>query len=291
MFLSSPEIVIVNGNVVARDNKALFTNTDQIPAFTQNTIHLDPIFLSPSAYAVKAPSSKTSAWIQAMEMYDGYFKRAFHARLQADPSGNLRCNLQLDILKVVVIDRHHGTPNRGIGFVRGFGLQKGAIACTTNCENQNLVVIGTSDEEIAFAVQAIHKLGGGHVTVADGKVLGSVRLDVSGCMSSAPWEDVRDASRACDEAAQSIGNKLNAPFLIASFVGLNGVPDLGLTEKGLIDCAAQELIDVVLDEKVVEEKRPAGEGGDIYPVSDPVKICCRCPSHLSDIHRLVETSQ
>ncbi|KAE9369813.1 adenine deaminase [Stipitochalara longipes BDJ] len=241
-----PETVIVNGVVVARDNTALFANTDKIPDFTLNTIHLHPSFFSAAKYAVNV-GNKTYAWVQAMEMYDGYFKRAFHARLSSDASGNLLCNLDLDILKVVVIDRHHGSKNRGIGF--------------------NLVVIGTNDDEIAFAARAIDSLGGGYVTVADGKVLASVKLDVAGCMSSAKWEDVRDQSLLCDEAARSLGCGIQAPFLIASFVGLNGVPDLGLTEKGLIDCQAQELINVVLSEEVVGDVGSLAE----YPVSAPVK--------------------
>jgi adenine deaminase len=269
---------------VARNNTALFANTDKIPDFVLNTIYLHPNFFSAAKYAIHV-GSITYAWVQAMEMYDGYFKRAFHARLSPDASGNLLCNLDLDILKVVVIDRHHGSENRGVGFVRGFGLRKGAIACTTNCENQNLVVIGTNDEEIAFAARAIDSLGGGYVTVADGKLLASVKLDVAGCMSSAKWEDVRDQSLVCDEAAKSLGCGIQAPFLIASFVGLNGVPDLGLTEKGLIDCQAQELIDVVLSEEEVGDVGSLAE----YPVSAPVKVCCRCPSHASDIHRIIES--
>jgi adenine deaminase len=167
---------------------------------------------------------------------DGYFKRAFHARLAASPLDSLEADIDRDILKVTVIDRHHGTKNCGTGFVRGFGLQRGAIACTTNCENQNLVVISTSDEEIAGAVRAISTLGG-FVAVLAGKIIGSVRLDVAGCMSSERWEKVGNESLACDEAVHNIlGSRMRAPFMIASFVGLVGVPDLGLTELGLIDC-------------------------------------------------------
>lgn len=122
-----------------------------------------------------------------MEMYDGYFKRAFHAEVSVSSSGSIESDICRDILKVVVIDRHHATKNCGIAFVRGFCLKKGAIACTTNCENQNLVVIGTSDREIAGAVEAIQSLGGGFVAVLGGELLGAVKLDVAGCMSSEPW--------------------------------------------------------------------------------------------------------
>lgn len=217
-------------------------------------------------------------------MYDGYFKRAFHAELSASSSGFLDCDTTRDILKVVVIDRHHATRNRGIGFVRGFGLQKGAIACTTNCENQNLVVLGTSDEEIAHAVHEIIRLGGGFVAVCAGELLGSVRLDVAGCMSLESWERVRDDSIACDDAVRNIlGGKLKSPFMIASFIGLVAVPDLGLTELGLVDCKRQSLMDVVLSEEEVARKNSEVE------TERPVKICCRCPSHAHDVHRMMDS--
>ncbi|RDW77520.1 adenine deaminase-1 [Coleophoma cylindrospora] len=245
-----PTAVVMNGKLVAKDGKALFENTDEVPKFALNSIHIDPSFLEPSTYHVFPGEGKTEAWVQAMEMYDGYFKRAFHTKLSSSSeNAPLQCDLERDVLKVVVIDRHHATKNLGIGFVRGFGLKRGAIACTTNCENQNLVVIGTSDEEIAHAVQSIMKVGGGFVAVLEGDTIGSVKLDVAGCMSSDPWEKVRDESLALDATVRwFLGCKTKAPFMIASFVGLVGVPDLGLTEKGLIDCKTQSLMNVVLSE-------------------------------------------
>lgn len=276
--------MIVNGKVEAKDNKALFKNTDLVPEYTFNSIHINDIFFDPSSFRV-TPRKGDAGWIQAVEMYDGYFKRAFHAYLSASPSGSLEADIKRDILKVTVIDRHHSTKNCGIGFVRGFGLKRGAIACTTNCENQNLVVIGTSDEEIAGAVRAITKLGGGFVAVQTGEVIGSVRLDVAGCMSSEPWEKVRNDSLACDDAVHNIlGSRMKAPFMIASFVGLVGVPDLGLTELGLVDCKTQGLMDVVLSDEL------AADNVDSASVSKAVKICCRCPSHVHDVHRMMDSS-
>ncbi|KAK7734525.1 hypothetical protein SLS57_000222 [Botryosphaeria dothidea] len=287
-----PEIVIVNGQIAARNKKVLFTNKDPIPDFTLNTVHISPHFFEPSAFHVFPRVGQTSAWVQAMEMYDGYFKRAFHANLPASSAqpGELLPDISRDILKVVVIDRHHHTRNRGIGFVRGFGLRRGAIACTTNCETQNLVVIGTSDSEIAAAVRAISVLGGGFVAVCAGELLGAVKLDIAGCMSSAPWEDVRDDSLALDEKVSKVlGCTMRAPYLIASFVGLAAVPDLGLTEKGLITGGGLELMDVVLD---AEEDGTGGNTERALPAraQSSVKVCCRCPSHAHDVHRLMETA-
>lgn len=281
--IESPSAVIVNGKLVAENNKPLFDNTDIVPEFTLNSIHIDPIFLEPATFRVQPPDGKQTAWIQAMEMYDGYFKRAFHAEISMTSSGSIESDIRRDILKVVVIDRHHATKNRGIAFVRGFGLRKGAIACTTNCENQNLVVIGTSDREIANAVQAIQILGGGFVAVLEGQLLGSVRLYVAGCMSSEPWEKVRDDSLSLDQATLDIlGCKIKSPFMIMSFVGLVAVPDLGLTELGLVDCKTQDLMDVVLSHE------PVGVSTSMVN-SRPVKICCRCPSHAHDVHQMMDS--
>lgn len=263
-----PSLVLVGGVIVARDGKALFENHDEIPAITRNTIHLHP-GISEASFATRAEGEKV--WVQAMEMYDGYFKRAFHAELTV-VDGKVACDIERDVLKVAIVDRHHATETIGVGFVRGFRLKRGAIAATTNCENQNLVIVGTSDREIAFATKSIGRLGGGYVVVADGEVLNHAPLAIAGCMSDQPWEIVRDQSLACDQAARAIGCEMPAPFLIMSFIGLAGVPDLGLTERGLIETKTQSFAEVVLGMK----------GG---------LVCCRCPSHLHDVHRLMDPAR
>jgi adenine deaminase len=263
-----PSLVLVGGEVVARGGRALFENRDALPTITRGTIHLHP-GIGEASFATRAEGA--SAWVQAMEMYDGYFKRAFHAELPV-VEGKVMCDTARDVLKVAIVDRHHATETTGVGFVRGFRLKRGAIAATTNCENQNLVIVGTSDREIASAAKAAERIGGGYVVVADGDILGSVPLAIAGCMSDQPWEVVRDQSLACNEAARAIGCEMPAPFLIMSFIGLAGVPDLGLTERGLIETKTQSFTDLVLGMK----------GG---------LVCCRCPSHMHDVHRLMDPAR
>lgn len=260
-----PHLVLVDGKVVAKDGEPLFQNEDSVPDFTRDTIHLHPD-IDASSFSTRAEGDR--AWVQAMEMYDGYFKRAFHAELPVK-DGKVLCDTGRDVLKVAIVDRHHATRTIGVGFVKGFGLKRGAIAATTNCENQNLVIVGTSDEELAFAARAIETIGGGYVTVADGELLGAVPLPVAGCMSDQPWEAVRDLSIACDAATREIGCTMRAPFLIMSFIGLVGVPDLGLTERGLVETKTQSFTDLVLGLK----------GG---------MVCCRCPSHAHDVHKMMD---
>ena len=192
------------------------------------------------------------AVVRAMEMYDGYFKRAFEAELAID-GGSVAADPDADIAKIAVVDRHHATQTLAMGFVRGFGLRRGAIGITTNCENQNLVVLGTTDDELAHAARALEAIDGGYVVVAGGDVLASLPLPYGGCMSDRRWEEVHEGLEAVTAAARSLGCGIASPFMILSFVGLAGVPDYGLTERGLIDTITQTFL--------------------------PVLVCCRCPAH------------
>lgn len=156
-----------------------------------------------------------------------------------------------------------------MGFVRGFGLLRNAIAATTNCENQNLVLVGTTDADIAHAALVAAEIGGGYVAVADGQVLATCPLPIAGIMSDRPWEIVQQQSVAVNEAATALGCTTDSPFMIMAFIGLAGVPDLGLTEQGLIDVATQSFVDVLL-------------------TALPGQVCSRCPSHAHDVHRMFD---
>jgi adenine deaminase len=237
-----PTSVWVDGTEVARDGQALFDNTDDIPVEALGTVALGPA----PRIEVRPTTATPTAWVQAMEMYDGYYKRAFHVALDV-VDGTVRPDPTEDIAKICIVDRHHASGSAGIGFVRGFGLRSGAIAASTNCDNQNIVVVGTTDEDIQHALVAMGDMGGGYVVVDGGAVLASVPLPVAGIMSDQPWEVVYDQSRSANAAAAALGCAIHAPFMILAFVGLNGVPDLGLNEVGLLDVASQSAVPVVLE--------------------------------------------
>jgi adenine deaminase len=238
-----PVSVWVDGQEVARDGVALFANTDGVPDQALGTMHLGP---RPRIEVRVEEGAEPTAWVQAMEMYDGYYKRAFHVQLDV-VDGQVQPDPANDIAKICIVDRHHATGTAGIGFVRGFGLRRGAIAASTNCDNQNVVVVGTSDAEIHHALEAMEAMGGGYIAVADGEVLAQVPLPVAGLMSDQPWEVVLEQSRAVNAAAAELGCAIHAPFMILAFVGLGGVPDLGLTEMGLLDVATQTSIPVLME--------------------------------------------
>ena len=197
-----PTTVIVNGEVAAEGGAALFPNPDHLPDWCRNTVRLHPDLGSESFRVPADAAADEVAVVRAMEMYDGYFKRAFEAELPV-VDGNVLADPSIDVAKIAVVDRHHGTRTQAMGFVRGFGLRRGALGITSNCENQNLVVVGTSDAELAHAAQALADIGGGYVAVADGEVLATVPLPYGGIMSDQPWEVVYDQSVAANHAARS----------------------------------------------------------------------------------------
>ncbi|WP_084075616.1 adenine deaminase C-terminal domain-containing protein [Demequina sp. NBRC 110052] len=238
-----PSVVLSSGAVVAREGQPLFTNEDVLPEWTRGTIRL-PDTLDPTTLAVTAPAGVAAVEVRAMEMYHGYFKRAVTATLPV-VDGTVRADPTQDMLKITVMDRHHGSGERGVGFVRGFALTRGAIAVSMNCMNMNIAAVGVTDADMLHAIEELRALGGGFVAVADGEVLARVPLPIGGVMSDAPFEETNALLVAAHDAAASLGCEIRAPYIILSFVGMFVVPEIGLTELGLIDVESQRFIDLL----------------------------------------------
>jgi adenine deaminase len=145
-------------------------------------------------------------------------------------------SVEQDLLKMAVIERHHLTGNAGLGILKGLGLQRGAIASTVAHDSHNLIVAGTNDADMLFAVEAIKEMQGGLVVVDKGKVLASLPLPIGGLISNQRAEDV---CRGLDELEHAL-RELGAPttfqlFLTLSFLALPVIPSLKLTDQGLFD--------------------------------------------------------
>ncbi|MGW8221962.1 MAG: adenine deaminase [Syntrophobacteria bacterium] len=140
-----------------------------------------------------------------------------------------------DLLKIVVIERHQGSGRKGFGFVRGLGLQKGALASTVAHDSHNLIVVGVSDSDMVVAVNTLRELGGGLVVVSDGEVRAQLPLPVAGLMSAASLEQVVAWKKEVNQAALELGATLEHPFMALSFLALPVIPKLKLTDQGLVD--------------------------------------------------------
>jgi adenine deaminase len=140
-----------------------------------------------------------------------------------------------DVLKLVVVERHRATGNVGVGFVRGFELKDGALGSTVAHDAHNVVVVGTNDADICRAIQALEQLQGGQVAVRKGRVTAELGLPVAGLVSDRPLEEVIERLNALNDEAKAMGCKLAAPFMTLSFLSLSPIPELKLTDQGLID--------------------------------------------------------
>ena len=146
------------------------------------------------------------------------------------------------ILKMAVVERHKGTGNVGLGLVQGFGLRCGALATSVAHDSHNIAVVGVSDEEMLAAVLAVKQTGGGLVAVAEGKVLASLPLPVAGLLSEKCMRDVAECIAECIAAVAGLGCKLEDPFMTLSFLCLPVIPELKLTDKGLVDVREFRLV-------------------------------------------------
>jgi adenine deaminase len=153
-------------------------------------------------------------------------------------------NIKEDILKIVVIERHLGTGNIGIGFVQGFGLRGGAIGSTVAHDSHNLVIVGTNDEDMLKAAMAIRKMGGGLIVLSNGKVLASLPLPIAGLMTGTSVPEANVRLEALQKAARSLGGKLPDPFMVLSFLSLPVIPELKITDKGLVDVNKFKIVSV-----------------------------------------------
>jgi len=166
------------------------------------------------------------------------------ARLEG---GNMVADPSRDLLKIAVIERHQGTGNVGLGFVRGLKLKRGAIGSSVAHDSHNIIVAGTNDDDLMTAARAIAAMQGGLVAVENGEVLSRVPLPIAGLMSDQPIERVRAQMDALVDVARDLGTDLHAPFMALAFLALPVIPELKLTDRGLVDVNKFDFVPVFAD--------------------------------------------
>jgi adenine deaminase len=152
-----------------------------------------------------------------------------------------------DLLKVAVIERHLASGNTGLGFVKGFGLKRGALASSVAHDSHNIIVVGTNDLDILTAAVQIVKIQGGLVAAAEGKVLSTLPLPIAGLMSERSAEEVRTEMDSLDQVARDLGCTVGTPFMAMSFLALPVIPKLKLTDRGLVDVTTFDFVPLFED--------------------------------------------
>jgi adenine deaminase len=156
-------------------------------------------------------------------------------------------DIEHDIIKMIVIERHMASGRIGKGFVQGLGLRRGAIASTIAHDHHNLIVAGTDNISLSTAVGAVIDMGGG-LAVTDGvRILARLPLPVAGLMSNKPITEVRRELDKVIQAAQALGSGLHDPFMALGFLALEVIPHLKLTDQGLVDVDQFKIIPLWAD--------------------------------------------
>jgi adenine deaminase len=160
-----------------------------------------------------------------------------------DATGDRPPDPARDLIRIAVVERHGVHGGIATGFVRGFGLKRGAIASTVCHDHHNIAVVGADYADMALAVNRLAEIEGGFVVAAGGRVLAEIALPVAGLMSLAPFEAVARDLHALRDAARSLGVSLREPFLQLSFLCLPVIPHLKITDRGMVDVDRFALID------------------------------------------------
>ncbi|MBP5494423.1 MAG: adenine deaminase [Lachnospiraceae bacterium] len=168
--------------------------------------------------------------------------------LDIDFSKNNGIDIEKDILKLAVIERHKNTGHKGVGFIKGIGIKNGALAGSVSHDSHNLIVIGSSEEDMVIAANHIKKIGGGLCVVSEGKVLSELRLPVAGLMSTNSAAEIAKANVELRESAEKIGiNEGIEPFMNMAFVSLPVIPVLKMTTQGLVNVNDFKRVDLFVE--------------------------------------------
>jgi adenine deaminase len=230
-----PTRVWKRGRLVAADGRAVGIPKVSAPDWMRGSVKVRRAM--PEDFAMRADGRVRVIGVEAGQIVT----RALVAE-PARRNGLAVADPSRDLAKIAVIERHRRTGRMGLGFVSGFGLQRGALASTHAHDAHNVVVVGVDEADMAAAVNRLAEIGGGQVAVANGSVLGEVPCPIGGLLSDRPAEEVAGAVSRMEEASRALGVKLPAPFMAMSFLALSVVPELKITDRGLVDTINFELV-------------------------------------------------
>jgi adenine deaminase len=229
------EKVMIDGDIVAEGGKmkAAFP-AFKYPASAMQTMHVGEK-ITADTFKIKTDAAD-SATVRAIEIIParvGDYERKITLEVK---DGLLCSDTEQDVLKTFVFERHKATGTHGAGFVKGFNIECGAMASTVAHDAHNLLVVGTNDEDMALAANTLIACGGGMCAVRDGKVLGCVELPLAGIMNVKTAEEMSAAVEKLENAWKEIGCDIVSPFMTMALIPLACLPELRLTNRGLVDC-------------------------------------------------------
>ena len=239
--------VIIDGALVAENGQLLKqTEAFDYPAWARGSMRLSP--LTAESFRIAAPCRTGQVKARVVEVIPNKVAN-IERILELDAhNGQVRADASRDILKAFVFERHSGAGTFGHGFVTGFGIRRGAVAQTVAHDAHNLLVAGVSDADMALAANTLIECGGGFCVAADGEVLALVPLPVAGLISDCGAEALSAQVKALDAAWQALGCEINSPYMTFALTSLACLPELRVTNRGLVDCRTFEMTALFVDD-------------------------------------------
>ncbi len=232
------EMVFKKGKLASQRKKMLFEVKPKKNKEVRETIKIKPF--EPEALEIGAKSE----YARAIEIVPGQILTRSIMVTVKKKNENLISDPDSDVLKLAVVERHKGSGNIGLGVVKGFGLKKGALASSVAHDSHNIICVGVDEEDMISAVRRIAKLEGGMVVVRGGLVLAELALPVAGLISEEPLKEVIEKLKKLDKIAADLGCRIDHPFGLLSFLSLPVIPELRLTDKGLVDVEKFKIVDL-----------------------------------------------
>ncbi|MBI3003443.1 MAG: adenine deaminase [candidate division NC10 bacterium] len=237
----TPLLVFKEGRLVAREGRLL----QELPRL-QDPATLKAVQVGPlSANRLRLTAS--GGRVRVIEVVPGQIVTRGLVLEAPMADGEVRADPARDVLKLAVLERHGKTGNVGLGLVRGFGLREGALASSIAHDSHNLIAVGVDDRDLLAALEEVIRMRGGLAVAAGGTVRASLALPVAGLMSPEPAEKVGAAMDRLCGRARDLGSPLLNPFAVLSFLALPVIPELRLTDRGLVDVERGELVPLAAD--------------------------------------------
>jgi adenine deaminase len=243
MNTMKPEAVFKGGKLVAEKGKILQEQKGSYPDYLNHTVTLQRD-LSAGDFTTNAEGER--ALVRVIDLIPDQIINKEKQEWLPILAGKDSPDISRDILMLSVVERYGKNGQLGSGFVRGFRLVQGALASSVSHDHHNIVVVGTNPEDMLLAVQELERMQGGFAAACDGKILDSIALPIGGLMSPDPAEIVMNNMNRVNEAVKQLGCTMASPFMSLSFISLPTVPELGLTDLGLVDVLKHCLVPLVI---------------------------------------------
>jgi adenine deaminase len=240
--------VIANGQIVAQNGKfvATFPNV-QYPEYMFNTVKI-PHPLRPEDFKIYVSTRNKKVRVRVIGVKDGTVITDELEEEMVVQNGELLPDIERDILKIVAIERHLNSGQIGKGFVKGFGLKRGAIGTTYSSQRQDMIIVGTNDNDISFAANKLREIGGGFIVVDSCKILAILELPLLGLLSNEPFEVIIKKLENVYKAARQLGCQLEHPFHNLAFTGLPiSIGNLKITYQGLVRVWEERVVSLLVE--------------------------------------------